>query len=226
MTDKSKINIFKDGYKIIFQYPKEEGKLQRIDEYFTIRGGTSWPGIAAPGYYCLIGMKDEPTLTDKYSLVLLAEGEAQLPDKFTEKMVLSAKRLHCERLFADLRDENKGYEDSIYNFVRREKIKGIRLYDSSEFDDPERGSLLIKQWHHDKALVIREGTILSEQLKTMTPEDLKDEHFYAVMALICVLASFEAYPWRKPTRAGSVGFSNWAKKGNQKPESSYEYYVD
>jgi len=218
--------IFKDRDKICFVYV-EEGKPPDIVEYWTIRGGITWPSINAPGYYCIFGLKDEPTLTDKYPLELLAEGDAQLPEKFAEKVVLSAKRLHCEKLFVDLRDENKGHEDSLYNFVRKHKIEGIRLSDSSEFDDPERGSLLIKQWHHDKALVIKEGTILSEQLKKMERDSLKDERFYAVMALIRVLASFEFYPWHKPSRrAPSIGFSSWLNRNRKKDDGEYkEIYV-
>ena len=226
MIDKSKINIFKDGYKIIFQYPKEEEKPQRIDEYFTIRGGISWPGIAAPGYYCIFGLKNEPTLTEKNPLILLAEGKDSRMEKFFERMTLHATKTYCEQLFADVREENKGYEDSLYRFIRERKIKGIRLWDSSEFTgNVEYGVALIKQWRQDKSLRIQKDTILRDEIERMTHEDAKeiDKRFYAIAALIRVLCSFEAYPWRKPTRARSVGFSNWNTRGRKKDEWDGSY---
>jgi len=164
-------------------------------------------------------LKKEPTLTDKKPLVLLAEGQHHPIEKFFERMTLSAKTLYCKRLFANT-ENNKGFEESLLKFVRERKIDNIRPWDSSQFEDFQHGVALISQYKTDHALEIPENTILGKQVRTMTPEDLKDkpeERFYAVMALIRVLGSFEYYPWQK-NRGESFGFSNFKhreRSGNE-----------
>jgi len=222
-------NIFKDRDKIIIAHQQEQGKPRKIEEYWTVRSSISWPTTATPGYYCLFGLKDEPTLTDKKPLVLLAEGKAQLPTKFFEKIAASSRRLCCDRLYADLDDNHKGLEDSFRKFVRQEKIEGIRLLDSSEFFDIDHGSLLIKQWQRDGALIVPKKTILRDQLASVpgdvTLSDLEKD-FYAIAALIRVLISFEIYPWRKSTKQ-FMGFKNWRKKMKPKRSGEYqEFFVD
>ncbi|MGB2930595.1 MAG: hypothetical protein WBB70_17030 [Desulfobacterales bacterium] len=222
-------NIFKDRDKIIIEHQQEQGKPRKIEEYWTVRGGISWPTTTTPGYYCLFGLKDEPTTTDKKPLVLLAEGKAQLPTKFFEKVAVSSRRLCCDRLYADLDDHHKGLEDSFRKFVREGKIEGIRLLDSSEFFDIDHGSLLIKQWKRDGALIVPKRTILRDQLETVsgdiTLSDLEKD-FYAIAALIRVLISFEIYPWSKPSKQ-FAGFSNWKQRIKTEKNTEYEeYYVD
>ncbi|MBE9572149.1 MAG: hypothetical protein IMF11_16090, partial [Proteobacteria bacterium] len=168
--------IFKHFGKIIFQFPSEPGKPFKVDTYFITRGAITWPTAKSPAYYCIFGLKDEPTLTEKNPLVLLVEGEeTSLIEKFFERLTLNSTRLFCERLFADLREENEGYKKSLYEFVRERKVEDIRLSDSSRFENIEYGISLIKQWHHDNALKIGEDTILRKQLKEMGPDDLKDK---------------------------------------------------
>jgi hypothetical protein len=223
--------IFKERDKVIFHYPQQEGRPVRIDEYWCVRGGISWPVASRPGYFCLFGLKDEPTLTDKKPLVLLAEGEAQLPTKFFEKVAVSSRRIYCDRLYADLDDNHKGLKDSFLKFVREGKLEGLRLLDSSEFYDLDHGSLLIKQWNQDDALIIPKKTILRDQLASV-PGDVTlsdfEKDFFAIAALIRVLISFEIYPWRSPSRQQFTGFSNWKHriKENDGGGSYQEFYTD
>lgn len=211
---KKKPKIFKDREKIIFQYPKEPGTLQRVDTYLTTRASVSWPSPNVPGYYCILGLKDEPTLTEKKPLVLLAEGQDELMEKFFERLAVTANRLFCNRIFANLK-HNRGFEDSLYKFVRQRKLEGIRPWDSSEFEDFDHGVSLIRQYKRDNALIISEKSVLLRQIQSMTPDDLSEkfeERFYAVAALCRVLGSFEAYPWHKPAY-GTVGFGNFDDRG-------------
>lgn len=220
--------IFKDRDKVIFHYPQQEGKPLRIDEYWSVRGGISWLAASTPGYFCLFGLKDEPTLTDKKPLVLLAEGEAQLPTKFFERVAVSSRRLYCDRLYADLDDNHKGLEDSFRRFIRDENLKGILLRDSSSFFDIDHGSLLIKQWQKDGALIVPKKTILRDQLATV-PGDVSSSDFenkyFAITALIRVLISFEIYPWRKPSKP-FTGFKNFHHRIKKPTSGDYqEYYI-
>ena len=202
------LKIFKDRDEIVIQYPKTPGKLQRVDTYSITCAGLSWPSGNSQGYYCIFGLKKESTTRGKKPLVLLAEGQHHPMEKFFEKLTFYANRLYCERLFAN--NENEKFEDSLRKFVRERKIDNIRLFDSSE--DFQHGTTLISQRKTDHALEIPENTILREQVRIMTPEDLKDkpeERFYAVMALCRVLSFFEFYPPGRNNGGGFTGFANF-----------------
>lgn len=211
---KKRLKISKgDRDEIIIEHPQKTGEPRRIDIYFITRAGISWATANSPFYYCILGSKNEPTLTDKWPLVLLAEGETETMELFFERLTRYVKKLFCEWTVADFKNN---FENSLLKFVRAAKIEGIRRYDSSEFmeGDLEHSIALIRQWRRDNALVIPKDTILGKQIRSMTPEDLKDkpdERYYAVMALCRVLGSFEDRPWQKPT-GGFVGFSNFADR--------------
>ena len=195
MTEK-RIIIDEDRDEVTIEHPPEQGKPLRIITYFGPRCGISWPTPTSPGYFAIFALRDEPTLTEKRPLVLLTEGEAPLRKKFFEKLALWTQRLGCHRLFANISGDNEGWYNSFLKFTQQEKIDKIRVLDSSEFEDLERGVMIIKEWHADKALVIAKNTVLAKQLEDMTLEDLKekpDEQFYALMTLIRVLTSFEIY---------------------------------
>lgn len=225
-----KIIVDEDRDEVTIIHPPEQEKTRRIRTYFAPRGGISWPTPTSPGYYAIFALSDEPTLTEKRSLVLLTEGEAPLRKKFFEKIALWTRRLGCRRLFANTTGDNEGWYDSFLKFVRQEKIDKIRVLDSSEFEDLERGVMIIKEWHADNALVIAKDSVLAKQLGDMTLEDLKekpDEQFYAVMTLIRVLTSFEIYPWNRPKKRGSTDFSNWSNRdrGEESKNDYQEVYV-
>jgi hypothetical protein len=218
------LKIFRDRSEINIQYPQKQGKPPRVDTYITMRAGISWPSANSPSYYCIFGQKKEPTLTDKKPLVLLAEGEHHPMEKFFERLVLNANRLYCKRLFANT-ENNKSFEDSLLKFVRERKIDNVRPWDSSQFEDLQHGAALVRQYKTDRALEIPEGTILGKQVTTMTPEDLKDkpeERFYAVMALIRVLESFEHYPGGNKG-GGFTGFTNFKHRERSGSEDSGNY---
>ena len=106
----------------------------------------------------------------------------------------------CSRFYAELDETNKGYEDSLRRYVREHKIKGIWLEDASAFYNLEHGISLIKQWQHDKAVVIPENTILHEHLSSIPIDDLGniEEDYYSIPAFLYVLLSFEAFPYVPP----------------------------
>jgi hypothetical protein len=226
MKDNKEIDIFRDRHLIVVQ-TEQTGKPPKIETYLTVRGGISWPSIDSPGYFCLLGMKDEHTLTERKPLELLTEGKASLIDKFSEKLSLSATRWCCDPLIADCSEGNKGFQDSLDRFVRDRKVKDIRLWDSSEFSMSIKYSVgLIRQWREDNALCIPKGTILNEQLTTVTtntPERELEKMYFAIMALCRVLASFEVYPWRKCS-GKTAGFTNWDNRRKQKSSGNSGYF--
>jgi hypothetical protein len=194
---------------VLFRYDARDGRPRRIDAYHVLRAGVSWPGADSPGYYCIFGLKDEPSLSGKNPLVLLDEGEHSLLEKFLERLVIRSNRYRCESIFVNL-EENSGFEDSLRKFVKDRKLDPPRLLDSFIFENLGYGGALIRQRLKDDDLVMHKESILGRQVGSITPDDLRDrpeERFYAVMALTRVLGSFEHFPWRN-RGTGPVGFTN------------------
>jgi hypothetical protein len=221
---KKGVEIIKgDHDETIIQYSEKPGEPKKIDVYLTTRAGISWPKADHPGYFCVIGLKDEPGITGKKPLVLLAEREHHHMERYFERLTINARRLYSENLFADL-EHNQGFERSFRDFVRDRKVEGIRLIDSSEFEDFEHIVSLIRQKKKDGLLSIEEGTVLNNQIQSMTTDDLQDikKNFPAVAALCRVLGSYEFFPWQKP-HSGFVGFSNIEDRGQSKTIWNGEY---
>ena len=185
------------------------GAHRRIDAYHVTRAGVSWPGADCPGYYCILGLKNEPSISQSPPVEILDEGEHSFLEKFLERVILRSNHYRCESVFANL-EQHRGYLDSLRRFVRERKLDMPRLLDSSVFENLDYGVALIKQRIMDDELAVPKGCILGRQVGSITPDDLRErpeERFYAVMALSRVICSFEYYPWRK-TRRGFVGFEN------------------
>ena len=226
---KKNVEIFKDKGKVCIVQTRPDNP-PRTDRYLTVRTGISWPKANSPGYYCILGLADQRTLTEKKPLVLLAEGKNDLLEKFFEKLIVNANRLYSERVFANL-EKNKGFEKSLYKFIRNRKTGSIRPWDSDEFEDFDHGISLINQYKQHRALRIP-NSILLRQLQSATPDDVNkfEEQFYAVAALCRVLGSFEAYPWRRSEgeNSGFTGFANIYDRAKNDGESSayMEIYGD
>ena len=195
--------------EVLLQYEARDGRPRRVDAYHATRAGVSWPGADCPGYYCILGLKNEPSISQSPPIELLDEGELSILEKFYERMLLQGNRYRCESMFGNLED-NEGFLDSLRRFVRERKLAMPRLLDSSAFENLNFGIALIKQRLMDDELVVPKGSILGRQVGSITPDDLREqpeERFYAVMALARVIGSFEYYRWEK-CRPGFVGFTN------------------
>ena len=210
--------------RVILVYHAKQGKARRVDAYHVIRAGISWPRPDSPGYYCIFGLKDERTFLNKKPLVLLDEDEQSTLDRFFERLVIRTKKYQCEMAFANL-ENNIGFESSLRRFVDERKMEALLPRDSSEFENVTYGTVLINQKLRNEELVIPKNSILARQVGSMTPDDLKDrpeERFYAVMAMLRVLGSFEYYPWRRNGR-GEVLFLNFQNR-NKKSNRDGGYY--
>ena len=199
---KSKFRIEKDGHKIIAHQPPQPGKPHNIDVFLDIRGGLVWPRSKTPGYFCLFGLLDEPTLTEKKPLVLLTEVTDPQLERLFSVMVERAVRWFCSWVFIT---EDEGFENNLYRFIQKRNVKGeTKFYAAPESSsNPEYTTALIKQWRRDRALKIPRETALGREIIRVKPEHLKgaeDDNFYAIKALNYVLTSFEIYPYAKPKR--------------------------
>jgi hypothetical protein len=49
--------------EVLLQYEARDGRPRRVDAYHATRAGVSWPGADCPGYYCILGLKNEPSIS-------------------------------------------------------------------------------------------------------------------------------------------------------------------
>jgi hypothetical protein len=229
LKDFKDVEVIKERDKTLFIYPMEPGKMQRIDEFWTIRAGVSWPTAKSPGYYCIIGAKDDLEAADRVSLVLIDEGQSGVREKLFEKIMLNTKESGCERIYARL-DGNKSPERAYYRFRRQRNIDCPGLLDSSEFENFNQDVLLIRQWIEKGALKVPPNSCLGEQLANLKADDVNENFevkFYAVAAFCRVLKSLDIYPFQRGGRrgfqsgGGSFGFTNLSDRNKPKDTNGY-----
>ncbi len=220
------VKVIDEHGKILFIYPMEPGKPQRIDEFWTIRAGVSWPTAKARGYYSIIGAKDDLGAADRVSLVLINEGQSGVLEKLFKKIMLNTKRFKCERIYAKL-DGDKAPERAYYRFRGQKKIDCPGLLDSSEFENFNQDITLIRQWLEKGALKVDSNSCLGEQLANLKADDVNENFevkFYAVAAFCRVLKSLNIYPFQRSGGRGSVYFTNLLDRGKSQETNGYGYW--
>lgn len=229
IKDFKDVEVKKTSGKTFFIHPFEPGKTQRIDEFWTIRAGVSWPIAKAPGYYCIIGAKDDLEGADRVSLVLIDEGESEVLEKLFEKIMLNTMKFMCERIYARL-DGKKSPQNEYLRFRGQKNIDCPGLLDSSDFENFNQDVPLIRQWIEKGALKIDPNSCLGEQLGKLKADDVNENFevkFYAVAAFCRVLKSLIVYPFQRGSRGGGVFFTNLLDRGKSKDTNGYwEVTVD
>ena len=108
-------------------------------------------------------------------------------------------------------------------------MAGIFLRDSSEYmSDIDHCIMQIRQWHLNGALKIPKSSILGAQLAQIGLYEIKeiDQRFHAIAALMRLLMSFEAYPWRRQGHDEGVSITNIGDRGKTKTSDTYqEFYT-
>jgi len=198
--------IYTDDYRLVMSWPRSNGP-PKLHIYLNRRCGLTWPTANNPGYYCLMGLLDEPTLSSIRPLRLINEGEFTDTARLWDRVTKVCKLMHCEWILADLRDEFYGLQLEFTNYVRRRRVEGLRLRDVSDISTFEMARPLIARRADTDTLAIPKHTILRKQLGMITPDDLRqvdyqqpEERFYAVHALNHVVTSYHMYPWHKPKK--------------------------
>jgi hypothetical protein len=180
-----------EGFEIIY----EDGTKRAIS-LGAIRGGVSWPKLSSPCYYCVIGRYSFPSKNLKKNLILLAEGEATLPEDLFKQLYEDARKLRCFNFYGEIDEADFAYYDQFSQFMDRMIADRIKLLPPNILD--WQASLLgILKYVRDAALNLPKDSILYGQLGRMSSTDQQDSQksaFYAVNALRCVIGSFGIPP--------------------------------
>ncbi|MBM4305661.1 MAG: hypothetical protein FJ115_04775 [Deltaproteobacteria bacterium] len=183
-----------NGLSIIKNH-EGEGSVEETWSFREIRIGLHWPSAGSPGYFCLVGQGSIKTFDSNHPLRLLRESEEILPSKLFEKMCDVAGTFECQEIFCDLSEKFRGYVLNFRDFKRKERRQqDIFLRQAPYHQEFGHGILTIKDWLGRNALVIPKGTIVAQQLGSITDGNLAasdaSERFYAIDALRHVVSAF------------------------------------
>jgi len=162
-----------------------------------IRCGIVWPTSEAPGYFCTIGRRPDYNDQHKKPLVLLTEGEYELPKDLIQAISGQVTVMKCKAFYTDVNERTVVFIDDLETYLSRFH-PGSTTIDAPYLRDWIMGVLSVQQWMHDKSLEFIENSLMLKQIKGMVHPDDKDEanrgRLYAVDALRTVLGSFELQP--------------------------------
>jgi hypothetical protein len=195
----------KDTEKI---HHEVEGQSDII--YLDIRAGLVWPYQTQPGYWLIMGQRDEQNAFGKYPLALLEEGEAKDLSRLFGSVTDAAVRLKCEDVYVDMSEENDCYRHEFSRYRDEGNIKRVFMKSAPYVENFDYGIGLIREYVKDEALEINRNSIIAKQLgqipESVLEENQKDEYF-AVQALRYVLAGFVKSPWRAPL--DDIDYGDW-----------------
>lgn len=190
-------------------------------EILTFRGvrcGLHWPSASSPGFYTLVGESVKSGIVGGYSLRVLREGEDQIPSKLYEKLSDDLGSFGARDIFADM-ERFKDYVLDIIAFKKEQRPRqAIYLKPAPFYQDFSHGIFTIREWVKKDALVIPKESVIYNQLKGITSQDLKDspeEKFFAVDALRHAVGSF------KVQNFGPLEDSRWRPRSSPPPIGAF-----
>jgi hypothetical protein len=189
---------------ILIEIQGEDGKTKQ-EELRGVRCGLTFPCSMAPGYFVLIGQSAKSNLTGRYPLRLVTESKADMPSELFRTLLDQMGVFRCFEIFTDRGEKNQSYLAAFKKeMTEKRDLQDIKIDFAPYYENFQHGILLVKEWHKSGDLEIYRGTILHDQLKSITTENLKENSqasYFAINALRYVVASFDAslsYP--TPTR--------------------------
>jgi len=189
---------------------KQNGGTESL-RYSAIRGGLSWPAGTMPGYHCILAEdfiyfdRDEGG-DQRGKLHLLSEYEypGMSIDAMFAKLTDDVTQLHCGEVYADTKEEYQDYLEAYESYRYDKKVRLGRLDQAPFAENFQLGIALITDWLRTGRLVLPEQSIVREQLKQVSKQDLDESpenKFYAINGLRFVVAAFHKF---KPVRHGGA----------------------
>jgi len=176
---------------IIHEEVKDQIDNFKVD---LVRGGIIWPAANNPGYICIVGQLPNFNKARKKPLILLAEHVCDLPQKLIETISAETRRMICRAYYSDSNEYTWSLEEKLDNYLKKFALGKITL-DPPYLKDWITGILSIQQWWGvDDAIKLPEGSILRQQLGSMSDLDRDEARrgpLFAVDAFRTVLGSFE-----------------------------------
>ena len=178
--------------------------LGRVEKFYPVRGGVSWPINAFPGYYIILGerYREDVDYQDRKRarghLEVFAEYEHTefSLNEFYRKLSDAANVCKCSELYTGPQEECQGHIDDFGRYLDKESA-GLEApapaHDSENFS---LGVDYIKRWKDTLNLPFLENSQFCTQLRALTRESYSEpkEKFHAINGLRYVIAEFERDP--------------------------------
>lgn len=171
-----------------------------------IRGGISWPTAKAPGYFCIVGQEYVPpdymgnkVVPGKKLLLTEFQSDGLNMQPFYEKIMDRTNQMLCSCLYAELTAGKItcGYESDFEEHARLRGTFTCRIDDAYDADNFVLGLSRIKDNIHSKFLIIPEDSLIINELRGITQQDLEEQPailFPAINGLRHALSSFYRDP--------------------------------
>lgn len=186
---------------------KQDGGTEIKKYSAIIRGGLVWPVGSMPAYHCIVGEsfvyfdRDEAE-SQRGKLHLLSECEypGLSIDTMLAKLTDNVTQLYCDTVYADIAEKYQDYLEAYENYRYEKKVRLGRLDQAPFADNFQLGVSLINDWLRTGRLILPEQSIVREQLKRISKQELDDkpeEKFYGINGLRFAIAAFHKF---KPVR--------------------------
>jgi hypothetical protein len=174
---------------------REDEKSETLS-FLPIRCGLNFPSPSGPGFFCLVGQLTRKNISGEYPLRVLREGEEAIPSQLFKTMCDDMGTFGAKEIFTDTGETFKGYVLSFTSFKKEQRRRQPLYLMPAPFTDFSHRVLTIKSMVKKDSLYIPKDSIIYQQLKTITADDLRHqqpgEKFYAISALGFVVSAFEA----------------------------------
>ena len=187
-----------------------DGETKNVS-FSAVRGGLSWPMSTMPAYHCILAEehvcfdRDEQR-NRRGKLHLLAEHEysGMSIDQMFDKLTDDVTQLHCGQVYTDTKEEYQDYLEAYQDFCYAKKVNLGRLEQAPTVENFQLGIALITDWSRTGRLILPEQSIVREQLKRISKQELDnkpEDKFYAINGLRFTIAAFHKF---KPVRHGGA----------------------
>jgi hypothetical protein len=207
-------------FSVTFKSGDGEGK-EFTKAFSEIRAGVSWPIRLLPGYIAIIGLYAGSIFGKENSHMLIYEREYPSSIELMTDAYNRANDLRFHHFYTDM--QNTAWQGFNIDFQKRIRTglgsKDIRIIHSPFAQDFIIGKDVIKRMAGQKALNIPSASILMNQLRNMTPQDLDcerpDQKFHAINALRYVLVAWDQMKSRprgesRGEKERSISVEGWA----------------
>lgn len=179
---------------------KQHGKCDEMFYCRDIRGALVFPGIKSPGYAGAYALRDYMNEGGKFPLKLIHEVSDKNPGQLFKKLFSLSQKFSCRLFYVDMRRENLDLLSLFNDYARHHAGTNITLEPAPFIKKVDFGLSIVQEYiSAGDSIQVDEGTILYDQLSTLTEEDLGPEfedNYCAVNALRYIVGSLEAEPWR------------------------------
>ena len=204
-----RVRHFEDGHRHCVEIERP-GEAPELHVYVDRRAGLTFPTMHNPGYYCVFGVKDMPSMTDRLPMQLLAEDQTESMDTLFKGLSAKMKTYNCAHVYADCSSEFQSAEIQLSRFLEKRNIRWLEMHDASEFDGFDATyagfeaarAPIDELGRKGKLMIPKSGqSHLGTELANFMEENAKDKPYQKYPALNAfnhVIMSYVISPYERP----------------------------